>query len=74
MKTYEIIVDVVDEPGIIANIATLLSKHGINIKNIGIINSREYENGVLQIVFDDEKSQEKSIKLLEEMNYVIYKK
>lgn len=74
MKTYEIIVDVVDEPGIIANIATLLSKHGINIKNIGIINSREYENGVLQIIFDDETSQEKSIRLLQEMNYVIYKK
>ncbi|HHW67615.1 MAG TPA: prephenate dehydrogenase [Epulopiscium sp.] len=74
MKTYEIIVDIIDQPGSIASIATLLSNHGINIKNIGIINSREYENGVLQIIFDDETSQEKSIRLLQEMNYVIYKK
>ncbi|NLK20686.1 MAG: prephenate dehydrogenase [Epulopiscium sp.] len=73
-KTYEIIIDVVDEPGIIANIATLLSNHKINIKNIGIINSREYENGVLQILFDKEDDRQKSVKLLKDTNYIIYKK
>lgn len=74
VKTYEVIVDVVDEPGIIASIATLLSQHKINIKNIGIINSREYENGALQIVFDREEDQKKSIKLLQNMDYTIYEK
>jgi len=74
LKSYEIIVDVVDQPGIIANIAVLLSKHNINIKNIGIINNREHENGALQIIFDKEEDQKKSIKLLKDMNYNIYEK
>lgn len=74
LKNYEIIVDVVDQPGIIANIAVLLSKHNINIKNIGIINNREHENGALQIIFDKEEDQKKSIKLLKDMNYNIYEK
>ncbi len=74
VKTYEIIVDVEDLPGIIAEIATLLSKHHINIKNIGISNNREFENGVLQILFSDEQSQQKSILLLQQMNYSVYVK
>ena len=74
LKSYEIIVDVVDQPGIIANIAVLLSEHNINIKNIGIINNREHENGALQIIFDKEEDQKKSIKLLKDMNYNIYEK
>ena len=36
-KTYVIRVDIADEPGNIASVATLLSVNGINIKNIGIV-------------------------------------
>ncbi|WP_058486239.1 prephenate dehydrogenase [Defluviitalea phaphyphila] len=72
IKTYEIIVDILDKPGSIANIATLLSNNDINIKNIGIINNREDGRGVLQIIFDTEEDQKKSIKLLRSMNYNIH--
>ena len=72
MKSYKITVDVVDEPGIIAEIASLLSKNKINIKNIGINNNREHQEGVLEIVFYDLDSQHKSIQLLSDMNYRIY--
>ncbi len=72
IKNYEIKVDVEDKPGIIATVATMLSVNNINIKNIGIINSRAYENGVLQIVFDSHELKEKSISLLKEMNFNVF--
>jgi prephenate dehydrogenase len=71
-KYYEILVDILDQTGAIATVSTLLSVNGINIKNIGIINNREYENGVLQIVFDNEQTRQKSITLLKKMNYTVY--
>jgi len=70
-KQYEIRVEVEDKPGIIATVATILSFNGINIKNIGILNSREYENGVLQILFEDEAALKASSELLKRMNFVI---
>ena len=41
MKTYDIVLDVEDRPGVIGAIANELGRHNINIKNIGINNSRE---------------------------------
>lgn len=72
VKAYEIRMDAEDKPGLIATVATMLSVNNINIKNIGIINSREYEGGILQIMFDNEESREKSIALLRQMNFALY--
>lgn len=72
IKTYKVTVDVVDEPGIIAKIATVLSHNGINIKNIGINNNREHEEGVLEILFYDAHSRDMSIQILTGMAYKIY--
>ena len=52
----ELIVDVVDKPGIIGEIATLLGQNGINIKNINVSNSREFESGCLRITLSDPES------------------
>ncbi len=71
-KPYKLTIDVIDKPGIIAEIATLLSQHTINIKNIGIMNNREQEEGVLEIVFYDRDSQQKSIELLNQMHYRVF--
>lgn len=71
-KYYEVYVDVLDQLGSIATVSTMLSVNNINIKNIGIINNREFENGVLQIVFDTQQAQQKSIELLQKMNYTVY--
>ncbi|MDR2939957.1 MAG: prephenate dehydrogenase/arogenate dehydrogenase family protein [Clostridiales bacterium] len=69
---YELKVDILDKPGSIATISTMLSVNGINIKNIGIINSREFENGILSINFDSQKDMDNSRALLKEMNYNVY--
>lgn len=71
-KYFELYVDIIDKPGSIATIATMLSVNNINIKNIGIINNREFSGGVLQILFDNEDNKNKSISLLTEMNYLVY--
>ncbi len=68
-KRYVTRVDIADEPGNIASVATLLSVNGINIKNIGIVHNREYEHGTLSIEFHDDKAMEKAVKLLDSHGY-----
>lgn len=69
---YEMFVDLVDEAGGIAIIASMLAFKGINIKNIGIINNREFEEGVLRIEFYDHDALDFAIEVLREKNYKIY--
>lgn len=71
-KVFEIFVDIIDEAGAIASVATLLAKHHISIKNIGIIHNREFEEGVLHIEFYDEQSEKDAIELLCRNNYHVY--
>lgn len=70
--TYELFVDIKDETGALALLATLLSLHGISIKNIGIIHNREFEQGVLRIEFYDKKAVAKATKVLDTNGYHIY--
>ena len=65
-------VDLVDEAGGIAIIASMLAFKGINIKNIGIINNREFEEGVLRIEFYDHDSLDLALNVLKEKNYKTY--
>lgn len=69
---YEIYVDVKDEKGAIATIATLLAQNDINIKNIGIVNNREFDNGVLRIELKTEAELNKAGLLLKENAFVVY--
>lgn len=73
-RIHEIYLDLADEAGGIAIIASILAFKGISIKNIGIIHNREFEEGVLRIEFYEEDSLELAVKLLKEKNYVIYKR
>lgn len=71
-KTYTLFVDVPDNPGMIAKVATLLSNHEINIKNIGIVNHREFHGGVLQIAFEKKSHMLDSIQLLSRHDYSVF--
>ena len=46
-KQFALYCDIIDEAGGIATIATILASNNINIKNIGIVHNREFEEGVL---------------------------
>ena len=71
-KQFAIYCDIIDEAGGIATIATILASNNINIKNIGIIHNREFEEGVLRIEFYEEASSAKAAALLQKYRYVVY--
>ena len=73
-KEYTIYCDILDETGAIATIATILSMNRISIKNIGIINNREFDDGVLKIDFYEEEDQKKAAEQLRKRNYILYER
>lgn len=73
-KTFAVYCDIIDEAGGIAAIATILASNAINIKNIGIIHNREFEEGVLRIEFYDEASSAKAAELLQKFRYIVYER
>ncbi len=73
-RVYSFNIDIDDRPGMLAQVATALAFNNINIKNIGIVHNREYEEGVLRIEFYDEASQEAAKLLLSTPQFVIHEK
>lgn len=71
-KVYMFYCDLYDEAGGIATIATLLANHRISIKNIGIVNNREFEEGVLKIEFYDEVAYNSAQEVLSKHNYTLH--
>ncbi len=73
-RSYVITIDIADEPGALAAIATILALNGISIKNIGISHNREYEGGILRIELYEEASIDKAKTILSTKGYTIYDK
>lgn len=71
-KVYAIHVDIPDIPGSLAQTATILALHGLSIKNIGIMHSREFQEGALRIEFYDEATEKTAIEVLRKSHYTIY--
>ena len=73
-KAFVLYLDIADEAGGIATIATILAMDKISIKNIGIIHNREFEEGVLKIEFYEEDAMRRASTLLTKRNYTIYER
>lgn len=73
-REYALTVDIADEPGSLASIATMLALNAISIKNIGIVHNREYEEGVLRIEFYQEDSVWEAKKLLSGRGFILHDK
>ena len=71
-KSHSVRIDIADEPGALAAIATILALHQISIKNIGIVHNREQEDGVLRVEFYHSDSIEKAVEILRSKGYVVY--
>ncbi|MBE5880685.1 MAG: prephenate dehydrogenase [Lachnospiraceae bacterium] len=71
-KAYAIHVDIPDIPGSLAQTATILALHGLSIKNIGIMHSREFQEGALRIEFYDEATEKTAVEVLRKSHYTIY--
>lgn len=72
LPQYSLYCDIADESGAISTIATILSKKGISIKNIGIVNNREHSEGVLKMVFYDMENKALASELLKKNNYIVF--
>jgi prephenate dehydrogenase len=70
---YRLFADVRDKPGVIGKIATILGRHNVNIKNINVTNSREFEQGCLVITLQDKNSINIAFDLLKNRGYKVYK-
>ena len=66
--------EIPDEAGSLASVATLLALNGISIKNIGITHNREFEEGVLRIEFYGPDAIDKAAALLTARGYGIFLK
>lgn len=71
---YDLLVDIPDTPGTIGQIATVIGSRGINIKNIHVSNSREFEEGCLILSFESLEGMEAAFELLLTTGYKVYKK
>ena len=73
-REFVLYCDIYDEAGGIATITTLLAMNGINIKNIGILHNREFEDGVLRIEFYDTEACQKALRILNDRNYTVHRR
>lgn len=71
---YELYLDLLDEAGGIATVATILASNNLSIKNIGIIHNREFQEGVLRLEMYDGESLSSAIALLQKHHYTIYER
>lgn len=69
---YDLYVDVLDKPGVISDITTILAEKSISITNIRIIEAREDVYGVLRISFQTEEDMESAKQSLESEGYETY--
>lgn len=72
--SYSLNIDIADEPGALATIATILALNQINIKNLGIVHNRESEDGVLHVEFYEETDMIRGSSILSTRGYHIYGK
>lgn len=73
-KVYVLYCDLLDETGGIAAVTTILAINGINIKNIGIVHNREFEEGVLRIEMYEEECLNLAQKVLSDHGYTIHRR
>ncbi len=64
--------DIEDKAGAIAAVAGLLCDKGVSIKNIGIVNNRSFDKGVLRVELYDKDSKETAIECLKQNGYRVY--
>ena len=69
---HELFVDIPDEAGAIAKVATFIAEAKISLKNIGVSHNREDEEGVLRLSFYDEAARKAAQDVLKGAGYSIY--
>lgn len=71
-QTYCIYCDIINKPGTLSQVVSIISDNQINLKNIGINYNRESDSGVMQIEFFKQNDMLQAKELLIENGYKIY--
>jgi prephenate dehydrogenase len=71
-SVYEVSLDVVDEPGVIGKVATLIGLHGIHMNSVRLIESREEDNGQLLLSFRSRREMEAGAHVLLVNGFRVY--
>ncbi|VEF48016.1 prephenate dehydrogenase [Bacillus freudenreichii] len=69
---YDLYVDVLDTPGIISHVTTLLAEERISLTNIRILEAREDVFGVLRLSFQTEEDRERANDCLKQNDFETY--
>lgn len=72
LSIHEFYLDLEDRAGELARVTDLLAESSISIKDLSIVNNREFEDGVLRIEFYHAEPMEAAAKLLEKHGYQVY--
>ncbi|MCR5417360.1 MAG: prephenate dehydrogenase [Lachnospiraceae bacterium] len=72
-KVHDLYVDIPDVPGSLAKTATILADQDLSIKNIGIMHSREFQEGALRIEFYDDATAAKAAEVLRGEGYRLFR-
>ncbi len=72
LSIHEFYLDLEDKAGELARVTDLLAEAQISIRDLSIVNNREFEDGVLRIEFYHAEPMEAAAALLESCGYQVY--
>ena len=70
-KVDYVTVKVKNKAGVLAEITTICAQNSINISNINVLRTKEKEDGIIKILFENEEEKNKSIELLKKHGYEV---
>lgn len=70
----EVLLNVPDQPGVIARFTAYLAEAGINVVDIEILRVREGEGGTIRLGFATEEEQDGAVQVLSEKGYTVRKR
>lgn len=71
-KVDYVTVRVKNKAGVLAEITTICAQNSINISNINVLRTKEKEDGIIKILFENEKEKDRSIELLRMYGYEVW--
>ena len=69
LSDVQILINIKDEPGVLAHITSLLGQASINIHNLSIQDARLYEGGQVRIFIASAEEAQSALKILQEAGY-----
>ena len=64
--------DITDEAGAIAEVASVVADEEISLKNIGIVHNRDFDKGVLRVEFYEDETLKRAVNVLKQKDYRVY--